>query len=43
MNHSRRFWALVARYEPQWRELDRELTAGWSQVPGWVLAGLRGV
>jgi predicted metal-dependent hydrolase len=43
MNHSRRFWALVAQYEPQWRELDRELTAGWSQVPGWVLAALRGV
>ena len=42
MNHSRRFWALVGEYEPQWRELDRELTQGWSQVPGWVLAALRG-
>ena len=41
MNHSPRFWDLVAQYEPEWRELDRELTRGWSQVPGWLLAALR--
>ena len=23
--------------EPRWREFDRELTRGWSQVPGWLL------
>jgi predicted metal-dependent hydrolase len=41
MNHTPRFWELVARYEPQWRELDRELLHGWTQVPTWVLAALR--
>ena len=42
MNHTPRFWELVARYEPQWRELDRELLQGWKQVPTWLLAALRG-
>jgi predicted metal-dependent hydrolase len=37
MNHSRRFWALVERLEPRWRELDAELVQGWREVPGWVL------
>lgn len=37
MNHSSRFWHLVARLEPDWRRLDRELTAGWRQVPAWML------
>jgi hypothetical protein len=41
MNHTPRFWELVAFYEPQWRELDRELLRGWKQVPAWVLVGLR--
>ncbi len=36
MNHSPRFWALVAAHEPRWRELDRALTRGWQHVPGWV-------
>jgi predicted metal-dependent hydrolase len=37
MNHSARFWALVGRIEPRWRELDAELTHGWREVPAWVL------
>jgi len=37
MNHSRRFWALVAQLEPCWRERDAGLSQGWREVPGWVL------
>jgi predicted metal-dependent hydrolase len=37
MNHSRRFWTLVERLEPRWRELDAALSRGWREVPGWVL------
>ncbi len=37
MNHSRRFWALVERLEPRWRELDAALMQGWRQVPAWAL------
>ena len=36
MNHGARFWRVVERHEPQWRQLDRELSAGWRQVPGWI-------
>ncbi len=38
MNHSQRFWALVARHEPEFRSLDRELGQGWRHVPDWVFA-----
>lgn len=37
MNHARRFWALVERFEPDWRELDHALSRGWREVPAWVL------
>jgi predicted metal-dependent hydrolase len=36
MNHSRRFWRHVARFEPGWCELDRELLQGWQRVPRWA-------
>jgi predicted metal-dependent hydrolase len=36
MNHSRRFWSLVASFEPGWKPLDVELLKGWQHVPGWV-------
>ena len=36
MNHSAQFWAEVARHEPDWRALDRELLQGWRLVPGWI-------
>src|SRR5262249_26381101 len=32
MNHSARFWDLVARYCPECRRLDRELLDGWRRV-----------
>jgi predicted metal-dependent hydrolase len=37
MNHSRRFWRLVERLEPDWKALDRELSRGWRRVPGWAI------
>ncbi len=36
MNHSRRFWALVARHEPDYRRLDRALSDAWKEVPAWL-------
>jgi predicted metal-dependent hydrolase len=36
MNHSARFWSDVARHEPDWRVLDRELLQGWRRVPSWM-------
>ncbi|AMN47136.1 hypothetical protein ACG33_08500 [Steroidobacter denitrificans] len=38
MNHSRHFWSLVASYEPAYRQLDRELSRAWKDVPSWMLA-----
>jgi predicted metal-dependent hydrolase len=37
LNHSRRFWHLVERLEPDWQVLDRELTRGWRHVPHWAI------
>lgn len=42
MNHGTRFWRLVERHEPAWRVLDRELSRGWRQVPGWIFARAEG-
>ncbi|MCH7611712.1 MAG: DUF45 domain-containing protein [Chloroflexi bacterium] len=36
MNHSKRFWKRVARFEPEYRSRDRALTESWRQVPGWL-------
>lgn len=36
MNHSRRFWARVARFEPDYRRLDRALSDSWREIPTWV-------
>jgi predicted metal-dependent hydrolase len=38
MDHSKRFWSLVAACEPNFRALDRQLTHGWQRVPAWVFA-----
>ncbi|MDX1516768.1 MAG: SprT family zinc-dependent metalloprotease [Woeseiaceae bacterium] len=36
MNHSRRFWSHVARFEPDYRRLDRRLSDAWKFIPTWV-------
>jgi predicted metal-dependent hydrolase len=36
MNHSKRYWGLVASFEPNWKPLDVELLQGWRHVPAWV-------
>jgi predicted metal-dependent hydrolase len=36
MNHSRRFWALVAHHSPDFRDLDRRLREMWKAVPRWA-------
>ena len=36
MNHSKRFWKRVARFEPAYRQRDRALGESWREVPGWL-------
>lgn len=36
MNHSKRFWRLVSKFEPDYKRLDRSLTESWRRVPVWV-------
>lgn len=36
MNHSRSFWRLVGRYEPNYRRLDQQLSDAWRHIPTWV-------
>lgn len=36
LNHSSKFYATVARFEPNWRELDRSLTEAGALVPHWA-------
>lgn len=36
MNHSRRFWSHVRRFEPDYRRLDRRLAESWRVIPAWV-------
>lgn len=38
MNHSRKFWGLVAELQPDYRQLDRRLRQGWQHVPRWAVA-----
>lgn len=36
MNHSKRFWNLVRRFESDYRQLDKGLNVSWKQIPTWV-------
>ncbi|HOV87187.1 MAG TPA: SprT family zinc-dependent metalloprotease [Syntrophobacteraceae bacterium] len=35
-NHSPRYWNLVARFEPAYRDLDRAMRTARAHVPGWA-------
>lgn len=36
MNHSPQFWDLVAKKEPDYQGIDRELRQAWRYVPSWA-------
>lgn len=36
MNHSRRFWKRVGRFEPDYKRLDKALGDSWKQIPAWL-------
>ncbi|MEJ2274818.1 MAG: SprT family zinc-dependent metalloprotease [Woeseiaceae bacterium] len=36
MDHSARFWRLVGRFEPDYRQLDKGLNDAWTYIPTWV-------
>lgn len=36
LDHSRRFWMLVAAVDPRYRERRRELAKAWEFIPAWV-------
>ncbi len=37
LNHSRRFWRLVQRHSPRWRELEQALNQAATCIPRWAL------
>ncbi|HHE32794.1 MAG TPA: M48 family peptidase [Chlorobaculum parvum] len=37
MNHSKQFWDMVARFDPDWQEHDRRMRHAWSYVPAWFV------
>ncbi len=36
LNHSPAFWQLVARYEPDYKAMNKRMKSAWQQVPRWV-------
>lgn len=36
-DHSKRFWALVARFQPDYRQLDAELNDAAIHIPAWAI------
>lgn len=37
LSHSARYWRTVARHEPDYAVLDRELSRSWRRLPAWLL------
>jgi len=38
MNHSRSYWRHVAKFEPDYRTLDKELSRSWQRIPWWAMS-----
>jgi predicted metal-dependent hydrolase len=36
MNHSRRYWRYVGQFEPNYKQLDKDLNSSWKKIPTWV-------
>ncbi len=36
LNHSKRFWALVGKKEPNYKQLKADIRLAWRDVPGWA-------
>ena len=36
MNHGKRYWQLVGRFEPDYRAIDRSLARAWDDTPLWL-------
>ncbi len=36
LDHSAKFWALVAEHEQEYKQLDTDLRAAWRYVPAWL-------
>lgn len=39
LSHGKRYWQLVARFEPEFRQLDRRLADCWKHMPSWLPQG----
>jgi predicted metal-dependent hydrolase len=39
LSHSKRYWEMVARHEPDFRRLDRRLNDCWRHMPTWLPVG----
>jgi predicted metal-dependent hydrolase len=39
MNHSKRFWALVAQFVPEYKVIHEDMKGAMAKLPGWVNAG----
>ena len=36
LDHSRRFWQLVGKFSPRYRDLDAAVNRAWASMPAWV-------
>lgn len=36
MDHSKHFWELLARHDPEWQSHRRQLRTAWRNVPAWL-------